>query len=133
MKYCAAFSCFFAAAFVLNVPRFRRLPVFGFFLREYTRYLPDFSFLIMSPSNIRRPSGPRAPTKKSSGPLMSNLSASRTLKKKREQRGENCEIGQQVSREAPVLAGVTETAAGNVEAAHFCGDGGEREDQDQRG
>jgi len=24
-----------------------RLPVFGFFLREYRRYLPDFSFLIM--------------------------------------------------------------------------------------
>ena len=24
-----------------------RLPVFGFFLREYNRYIPDFSFLIM--------------------------------------------------------------------------------------
>ena len=35
------------AAFVLKVPRFLRLPVFGFFLREYSRYLPDFSFLIM--------------------------------------------------------------------------------------
>jgi len=23
------------------------LPVFGFFLREYNRYIPDFSFLIM--------------------------------------------------------------------------------------
>jgi len=33
------------AAFVLKVPRFLRLPVFGFFLREYSRYLPDFSFL----------------------------------------------------------------------------------------
>jgi hypothetical protein len=40
-------SRFFAAALVLNVPRFLRLPVFGFFLREYSRYLPDFSFLIM--------------------------------------------------------------------------------------
>jgi hypothetical protein len=36
------------------VPRFLRLPVFGFFLREYRRYLPDFSFLIMTPSDIRR-------------------------------------------------------------------------------
>jgi hypothetical protein len=40
-------SCFFAAAFVLNVPRFLRFPVFGSFLREYSRYLSDFSFLIM--------------------------------------------------------------------------------------
>src|SRR5213596_4099029 len=47
LKYCTAFSCFFAAAFVLNVPRFLRFPVFGFFLREYNRYLPDLSFLIM--------------------------------------------------------------------------------------
>src|ERR1051325_4043661 len=54
LKYCTAFSCFFAAAFVLNVPRLLRLPVFGFFLREYRRYLPDFSFLIIAPSDIRR-------------------------------------------------------------------------------
>jgi len=40
-------SCFFARASVENVPRFLRLPVFGFFLREYNRYIPDFSFLIM--------------------------------------------------------------------------------------
>jgi hypothetical protein len=37
LKYCTAFSCFFAAARVLNVPRFRRLPVLGFFFREYKR------------------------------------------------------------------------------------------------
>src|SRR5437899_3262449 len=47
LKYCTAFSCFSAAAFVLNVPRFLRLPVLGFFFREYKRYLPDSSFLIM--------------------------------------------------------------------------------------
>jgi hypothetical protein len=35
LKYCTAFSCFLAAAFVLNVPRFLRFPVFGFFFREY--------------------------------------------------------------------------------------------------
>ncbi len=40
-------SCLFAAALVLNVPRFLRFPVFGSFLREYSRYLPDLSFLIM--------------------------------------------------------------------------------------
>jgi|GEM_PF-1288749 len=42
-----ACSCFFAAASDLNVPRFRRLPVFGFFFREYNRYPPDASFLII--------------------------------------------------------------------------------------
>jgi hypothetical protein len=41
-------SCFVAAALVLNVPRFLRFPVFGFFFREYSRYLPDFSFLIIT-------------------------------------------------------------------------------------
>ena len=46
LKYCTAFSCFFAAAFVLNVPRLLRFPVLGFFFREYSRYLPDLSFLI---------------------------------------------------------------------------------------
>jgi hypothetical protein len=34
---------------VEKVPRLRRLPVFGFFLREYKRYSPDFSFRIISP------------------------------------------------------------------------------------
>src|SRR6185503_17574189 len=29
-------------------PRLRRLPVFGSFLREYKRYSPDLSFLIMA-------------------------------------------------------------------------------------
>lgn len=37
----------FAAAAFLNVPKFRRFPGFGFFFREYNRYLPDLSFLIM--------------------------------------------------------------------------------------
>jgi len=43
-----ACSCFFACDFVVNVPRFLRLPVFGFFFREYNRYFPDLSFLIIS-------------------------------------------------------------------------------------
>src|SRR5687768_11713398 len=34
LKNCTARSCFSAAARVRNVPRLRRLPVFGFFLRE---------------------------------------------------------------------------------------------------
>lgn len=37
LKYWMSFSCFSAAALVLNVPRFLRFPVFGFFLREYSR------------------------------------------------------------------------------------------------
>ena len=46
LKYCTALSCFFAAPRVLNVPRFLRFPVFGFFFLEYNRY-PDLSFLII--------------------------------------------------------------------------------------
>jgi len=34
LKNWTARSCFFAAALVLNVPRFRRFPVVGFFFRE---------------------------------------------------------------------------------------------------
>jgi hypothetical protein len=34
LKYCTARSCFSAAARVLKVPRFLRLPVFGSFLLE---------------------------------------------------------------------------------------------------
>ena len=34
LKYCTSASCFFAAASDVNVPRLRRLPVFGFNLRE---------------------------------------------------------------------------------------------------
>jgi hypothetical protein len=106
---------------------------FRIFLSRIEPILARFQFPDHDPIEYSQTEwAPRA-HERISGPLMSNLSASRALKKKREQRGENCEIGQQVSREAPVLAGVTETAAGNVEAAHFCGDGGEREDQDQRG
>ena len=47
LKYCIARSCFSAAVLVLNVPRLRRLPVFGFTLREYRRYSPDESFRII--------------------------------------------------------------------------------------
>ena len=35
--------------------------------------------------------------------------------------------------EAPVFAGVTEAAAGDIEATDFCGDGGDNEDGDERG
>ena len=51
---------------------------------------------------------------------------------KREQRHKNCEVGSEVSWETPVLAGVTETAAGDVESANFCRDRREREDHDRR-
>src|ERR1700753_1507166 len=47
LKNCTAFSCFSAAAREENVPRFRRLPVFGFFLREYSRYSPELNLRIM--------------------------------------------------------------------------------------
>ncbi len=47
LKNCTARSCLFAPASEENVPKFRRLPVLGFFLREYRRYSPDFSLRIM--------------------------------------------------------------------------------------
>ncbi|HZU31909.1 MAG TPA: hypothetical protein VFB79_12390, partial [Candidatus Angelobacter sp.] len=48
LKYCTARSCALAFSSDENVPRLRRFPVLGFFLREYSRYSPDFSFRIMS-------------------------------------------------------------------------------------
>lgn len=56
LKNWMALSCFFAATSVLKVPRFLRFPVFGSFFREYRRYSPDLSFLIMfskSPEQYR--------------------------------------------------------------------------------
>ena len=47
LKNCTARSCRSAAALVLNVPRLRRRPVFGFFFREYRRYVPDASLRII--------------------------------------------------------------------------------------
>jgi hypothetical protein len=47
LKYCTARSCASAAFRERNVPRLRRFPVLGFFLCEYKRYCPDFSFLII--------------------------------------------------------------------------------------
>jgi len=47
LKNCTARSCFSAAVLDAKVPRFLRLPVLAFFLREYKRYSPDFSLRIM--------------------------------------------------------------------------------------
>ena len=55
----------------------------------------------------------------------------RTIRnQKRNQRGENGEIGREVCGETPMLASVTETAAADVESANFGRDGGEGEDHD---
>jgi hypothetical protein len=48
LKYWTARSCFSAAARVLKVPRFLRRPVRGLAFREYSRYFPEESFLIMA-------------------------------------------------------------------------------------
>jgi hypothetical protein len=62
------------------------------------------------------------------------LSISRcSFEEKQKQPGQNCQIGYQVRGETPVLAGVTETAAGDVESANFCRNRREREDHDRRG
>ena len=54
-------------------------------------------------------------------------------KPKHKQRGEDSEIGRQVRRETPVLAGVTETTTGDIEPAYFCRGSRQREDDDQDG
>lgn len=56
--------------------------------------------------------------------LLTNSSLARIREEKREQRNKNCEVGSEVSWEAPVLAGVTETATGDVESANFGGNSG---------
>src|SRR4051812_11043468 len=53
LKYCTSRSCFSAASRVWNVPRLRRLPVFGSTLREYRRYPPAASLRIMATSSSR--------------------------------------------------------------------------------
>ena len=50
LKYCTARSCASAALRVLNVPKLRRLPVLGFFLREESRNAPDEILRIMNVS-----------------------------------------------------------------------------------
>ena len=50
---------------------------------------------------------------------------------KHDQRSENREVGRQVTRKAPVLAGVAETAASNVESPDFCRNSHEREGKNQ--
>src|SRR5206468_402925 len=69
LKYWTARSCLSAASRVLKVPRFRLFPVIGFFLREYNRYWPDLSFLIIAapfhplgfPARFRRPDAAPSP------------------------------------------------------------------------
>src|SRR5712692_5659314 len=48
LKNWMARSCWRAASRVLNVPRFRLLPVRGSFFLEYRRYFPDGSFRIIA-------------------------------------------------------------------------------------
>jgi len=56
----------------------------------------------------------------------------RSFEGKQKQPSQNCEIGYEVRWEAPVLAGVTKTATGDIESANFCCNSGEREDHDGR-
>jgi len=56
----------------------------------------------------------------------------RRFEEKKKQRSENSKIRREMARETPVLAGVTETAAGNVQSASFCRNDTEGEDHDGR-
>ena len=46
------------------------------------------------------------------------------------QSSEDRKVDGHVLREVPVLTGVTETTAGDIEAAHFCGDSRTNENRD---
>jgi hypothetical protein len=63
--------------------------------------------------------------------LLTNCSVASIREEKREQRHKNCDVGYEVRRETPVLAGMTETAAGNVESTNFCCNRREGEDHDR--
>ena len=55
LKYCTCFSCFCAAAFELNVPRFFLFPLASFFL-EYKRNFPELNLRIIAfPPPLRPP------------------------------------------------------------------------------
>jgi len=56
----------------------------------------------------------------------------RNLKEKRDERGEDRKIKREMRSEAPVLAHVTEAAAGNVDAPRFGDDRRDDEDRCQR-
>ena len=56
----------------------------------------------------------------------------RRLEQKREQRSENRNIRREMAWKTPVLAGMTETAAGDVEPAHFCRNDAQGEDHNGR-
>src|SRR5206468_3658333 len=51
----------------------------------------------------------------------------------RAQSGKKRQIQRQVRGEAPILAGVTETAASDIETANFSGNRSHEEDDDERG
>src|SRR5438128_9398278 len=53
LKNCTARSCCLAFSSDENVPKLRRLPVCGFFLREYSRYSPDLSLRIIHQTEMR--------------------------------------------------------------------------------
>jgi hypothetical protein len=84
------------------------LPVLGFFLREYSRYLPDFSFLIMTSSPLKF------------DPQQDS------------ERSEDAEIDAHVLGKTPVLARVTKAPAGDIKAANFRGNRGDEEDRNER-
>jgi hypothetical protein len=84
------------------------LPVLGFFFREYSRYLPDFSFLIMTFSPLEF------------DPQQDS------------ERSEDAEIDAHVLGKTPVLARVTEAPAGDIKAANFRGNRGDEEDRNER-
>src|SRR2546423_988996 len=53
LNICTARSCLRAAASEPKVPRLRRRPVVGFFLREYRRYFPEGSLRIIQLESAR--------------------------------------------------------------------------------
>ncbi len=118
-----------------KVSAFSRLRIF---LPRIQPILAGFQFPDHAPLNIRRRTTLRAliwgqplrlPGQADGAPALQRLD--RTIRHpKREQRGENGEIGREVCGETPMLASVAETAAADVESTNFGCDDGEGKHHD---
>ena len=66
--------------------------------------------------------------------LAKNLSSTnRAIAHEKKKPAEQNEIEREMGGKAPVFAGVTEAAAGDVQATGFCGNGSDNKDGDERG
>ncbi len=101
-------------SFGLERAQISSFPSFRIFLPGIQPILPDLSFLIIEDLSCQTKISPRTEEQKN-------------------QCREQEKIEREMRGEVPALADMTETAAGDVEAADFCGNCGDEEGRDERG